>query len=63
MLAANVGNLVTREQLQQQLWPGASYGDPEHGPNASVNNLRDTLADSASDPKRGILSIPISNFG
>jgi len=43
ILAANAGNLVTREQLQQQLWPGASYGDPEHGLNVAVNKLRDTL--------------------
>jgi len=27
MLAGNPGRLVTREELQQKLWPGASYGD------------------------------------
>ena len=25
LLAANPGKLVTREELQQKLWPGASY--------------------------------------
>ena len=50
MLAANPGQLVTREELQQKLWPGASYGDPEHGLNAAVNKLRETLGDSATEP-------------
>ena len=51
MLVANPGELVTREELQQKLWPGASYGDPEHGLNAAVNKLRETLGDSATEPK------------
>jgi Tol biopolymer transport system component/DNA-binding winged helix-turn-helix (wHTH) protein len=51
MLAANPGKLVTREELQQKLWPGASFGDPEHGLNAAVNKLRETLGDSATEPK------------
>src|SRR5262252_3662543 len=50
-LVASPGKLVTREELQQKLWPGASYGDPEHGLNAAVNKLRDTLGDSATEPK------------
>lgn len=36
MLVASPGKLVTREELQQKLWPGASYGDPEHGLNAAI---------------------------
>src|SRR5215469_4887273 len=51
MLVANPGRMVNREELQQKLWPGASYGDPEHGLNAAVNKLRDTLGDSATEPK------------
>jgi Tol biopolymer transport system component/DNA-binding winged helix-turn-helix (wHTH) protein len=51
MLVANPGKMVTREELQQKLWPGASYGDPEHGLNAAVNRLRETLGDSATEPK------------
>ena len=50
MLASNAGRLVTREELQQRLWPGATYGDFEHGLNAAVNRLRETLGDSATDP-------------
>ena len=42
------GDLVTREQLRERLWPGGTFVDFEHGLNAVVNRLRDTLGDSAS---------------
>lgn len=51
LLAENAGRLVTREELQRRLWQGASYGDFEHGLNAAVNRLRETLGDSATAPK------------
>jgi len=51
LLAASPGKVVSREELQQKLWPGASFGDPEHGLNAAVNRLRETLGDSANEPK------------
>jgi Tol biopolymer transport system component/DNA-binding winged helix-turn-helix (wHTH) protein len=51
LLVASPGKLVAREELQQKLWSGASYGDPEHGLNAAVNRLRETLGDSATEPK------------
>jgi len=50
MLASNAGRLVTREELQRKLWPGDSFGDFEHGLNAAVNRLRETLGDSATNP-------------
>jgi len=50
MLASNAGRLVRREDLQRKLWPGESFGDFEHGLNAAVNRLRETLGDSATDP-------------
>jgi DNA-binding winged helix-turn-helix (wHTH) protein len=50
MLASNAGRLLTREELQRKLWPGDSFGDFEHGLNAAVNRLRETLGDSATDP-------------
>jgi DNA-binding winged helix-turn-helix (wHTH) protein/Tol biopolymer transport system component len=45
------GQIVTREELQQELWPGASFGDFEHGINAVIKRLRDVLGDSAAQPK------------
>jgi hypothetical protein len=41
---------ISREELQQKLWPGASFGDPEHGLNAAINKLREKLGDSATTP-------------
>jgi len=45
------GQIVTREELQQRLWPGASFGDFEHGLNAAVKRLREVLGDSAIEPR------------
>src|SRR5678815_3974194 len=50
LLVSNAGKLVTREELQRKLWPGDSFGDFEHGLNAAVNRLRETLGDSATEP-------------
>jgi DNA-binding winged helix-turn-helix (wHTH) protein len=44
------GELVTREDLRNRLWPGATSGDFEHGLNAAVNKLRQTLGDVANQP-------------
>src|SRR5262250_2446880 len=51
MLLQDPGRLVTRDELQQKLWPGASFGDFDHGLNAAVNRLREVLGDSATEPK------------
>src|ERR1700746_3769305 len=50
VLANNRGKLVTREELQQSLGPGATCADFEHGLNAAVNRYGETLGDSATDP-------------
>jgi DNA-binding winged helix-turn-helix (wHTH) protein len=51
MLLACPGELVTREELQKQLWNDEVYVDSNHGLNAAVNKLRDALGDSAEEPK------------
>jgi DNA-binding winged helix-turn-helix (wHTH) protein len=51
MLLARPGELVTREELQKQLWTDDAYVDSNHGLNAAVNKLRDALSDSAEEPK------------
>src|SRR3954471_9971609 len=45
------GGLVTREQLRNRLWPGATAGDFEHGLNAAVNKVRQAVGDSANHPR------------
>jgi Tol biopolymer transport system component/DNA-binding winged helix-turn-helix (wHTH) protein len=51
VLVRRPGQLVTREELRSQLWPGDTFVDFNHGLNAAVNKLRDALCDSAEDPK------------
>ncbi len=51
VLVKRPGQLVTREELRAQLWPGDTFVDFNHGLNAAVNKLRDALCDSAEDPK------------
>jgi DNA-binding winged helix-turn-helix (wHTH) protein/tetratricopeptide (TPR) repeat protein len=45
------GEVVTREELRQELWPDNTFLDFEHGLNAAVKRLRDALGDSAESPR------------
>jgi TolB-like protein/DNA-binding winged helix-turn-helix (wHTH) protein/Flp pilus assembly protein TadD len=45
------GELVTRDDLRQQLWSAETFVDFEHGLNAAVRRLRDALGDSADVPR------------
>ena len=51
MLLARKGELVTREELRQKLWPADTFVDFDHSLNTAINKLRDTLGDSAKDPR------------
>jgi TolB-like protein/DNA-binding winged helix-turn-helix (wHTH) protein/Tfp pilus assembly protein PilF len=51
MLLARPGDVVTREELRQKLWPADTYVDFDHGLNAAVNKLREALGDSAGAPR------------
>lgn len=51
MLLEHPGELVTREELRQKLWPADTFVDFNHGLNSAVARLRDALNDSAEDPK------------
>ncbi len=51
MLAVRPSQLVTREEIQQKLWPSGTFVDFENGLNSAVNRLRDVLGDSADQPK------------
>lgn len=50
-LLENPGEVVTRQELQQRLWPGQTYFDFQHGLNKAINRLRDALNDSAATPR------------
>jgi DNA-binding winged helix-turn-helix (wHTH) protein len=51
MLLERRGELVTRDEIRQQLWPGDTFVDFDHGLNNAVNRLREALGDSAESPR------------
>ncbi len=51
MLLARAGEVVSREELRQRLWPADTFVDFDHGLNTAVNKLRESLGDSAVNPR------------
>ena len=51
ILLEHPGDLVTREQLQQRLWPSDTFVDFDSGLNAAINRVREALGDSAENPR------------
>jgi TolB-like protein/DNA-binding winged helix-turn-helix (wHTH) protein/Flp pilus assembly protein TadD len=51
LLLEHPGDLVTREELRQKLWPGETFVDFDTGLNSVVKKLRDALCDSAEEPR------------
>src|SRR5215211_6211014 len=45
------GDVVTREELCQRLWPNGTFVDFEHSLNAAVKRLRAALGDDADNPR------------
>ncbi|HET7840326.1 MAG TPA: winged helix-turn-helix domain-containing protein [Terriglobia bacterium] len=45
------GDVVTREELREKLWPGDTFVDFDHGINIAINKLREALGDSAESPR------------
>jgi TolB-like protein/DNA-binding winged helix-turn-helix (wHTH) protein/Tfp pilus assembly protein PilF len=51
LLLRRAGDVVTREELRQHLWPADTFVDFDHGLNSAVNRLREALGDSADNPR------------
>jgi TolB-like protein/DNA-binding winged helix-turn-helix (wHTH) protein/Tfp pilus assembly protein PilF len=51
MLLERPGEVVTREAIQQKLWPSDTFVDFEHSINAAVKRLREALDDDADNPR------------
>lgn len=51
LLLDRAGEVVTREQLRQELWPSDTFVDFEHSLNTAIKELRAVLDDSASNPR------------
>ena len=50
-LVANSGKVVTREELQQRLWPADTFVDFDVGLNTAIRKLRQALNDDADNPR------------
>ena len=50
-LVERPGEVVSREELQQRLWPDETFVDFEDGLSTAVRKIRQALGDSASNPR------------
>src|SRR6266852_3256017 len=51
ILLQRSGEVVTREELRNQLWQSDTFVDFDNGLNTSINKLREALGDSADSPR------------
>jgi Tol biopolymer transport system component/DNA-binding winged helix-turn-helix (wHTH) protein len=49
-LLEHPGEVVTRDELRNKLWPADTFVDFDHGLNAAIKRLRDALGESAETP-------------
>lgn len=50
MFLERPGEVVTREELRNRLWPADTFVDFDHGLNIAIAKLREALGDSAEEP-------------
>jgi DNA-binding winged helix-turn-helix (wHTH) protein len=50
-LLENAGDVVTREELRQRIWPADTFVDFEHSLNTAIKKLRRALGDNAVRPR------------
>jgi TolB-like protein/DNA-binding winged helix-turn-helix (wHTH) protein/Flp pilus assembly protein TadD len=51
ILLDHPGELVTREEFRQRLWPSDTFVDFEHSINTAIKKLREALEDDAEEPR------------
>src|SRR6184192_4228877 len=51
ILLQRPGEVVTREELQQKIWPSDTFVDFDHGINNAIKRLREALGDTAETPQ------------
>lgn len=51
LLLEHAGDVVTREELREKLWPADTFVDFDHSVNTTINKVREALGDSASSPR------------
>ena len=51
LLLEHAGQVISREQVRQTLWPADTFVDFDHNMNSAINKLREALNDSAEHPR------------
>jgi len=51
LMLEHPGELLTRDELRDRLWPEGTFVDFEHGLNAAIKRLRAVLGDNAERPR------------
>jgi DNA-binding winged helix-turn-helix (wHTH) protein len=51
ILLEHPGKVVTREELQQRIWPSDTFVDFDHGLYNAIKKLREAMGDSADTPR------------
>jgi TolB-like protein/DNA-binding winged helix-turn-helix (wHTH) protein len=51
ILLDHAGEVVTREELQRQIWPSDTFVDFDRGLNNAIKRLREALGDTADTPR------------
>src|SRR6185369_5708939 len=51
VLLEQPGEVVSREELRNRLWPADTFVDFDHSLNAAIRRLREALGDSADSPR------------
>jgi cholera toxin transcriptional activator len=51
LLLERSGEVITREEIRQKLWPADTFVDFDHSLNTIINKIRDALNDSAANPR------------
>src|SRR5438477_6430749 len=51
ILIERPGEIVTREELRQKIWPSDTFVDFDHGINNAIKRLREALGDTAETPR------------
>ncbi len=51
LLLEHSGEVVTRDEFRQKLWPADTFVDFDTGLNSAIKKLRDALSDAADEPR------------
>ena len=51
ILLERAGDVMTREELQSQIWPADTFVDFDHGLHNAIARIREVLGDSAENPR------------